>query len=80
MNRRAAKLGLTHTHFVNSRGKDATGHYTSARDLAMLARYAMANEPVFRAIVGARSAVVTWPPSHRVTVDVTQPTARLLVG
>ena len=36
MNRRAAKLGLTHTHYVNSRGKDATGHYTSARDLATL--------------------------------------------
>jgi serine-type D-Ala-D-Ala carboxypeptidase (penicillin-binding protein 5/6) len=68
MNRRASQLGLTQTHYVNSRGKDATGHYSSARDLAMLGRYAMAHEPVFRDIVGTQSAIITWPPSHRATV------------
>ena len=68
MNRRASQLGLTHTHYVNSRGKDATGHYSSARDLATLGRYAMAHEPAFRRIVGTKTAVISVaavPPGDR---------------
>lgn len=41
MNERARQLGLTHTHFVNPHGLGAPGHYTSARDLAVLAGVAM---------------------------------------
>jgi len=67
MNRRAAQLGLTHTHFVNSRGSPKPGHYSSARDLATLARYAM-RDADFRDLVGTKTRVITWPPSHRVTV------------
>src|SRR5260221_8124875 len=37
MNQRAAQLGLTHTHFMNPHGLGAPNHYTSARDLAVLA-------------------------------------------
>jgi serine-type D-Ala-D-Ala carboxypeptidase (penicillin-binding protein 5/6) len=43
MNARAQQLGLTHTHFANPHGLDAPGHYTSARDLAVLAAVAMRN-------------------------------------
>jgi hypothetical protein len=43
MNQEAAALGLTDTHFVNPSGMDAAGHYSSAYDMAMLARYAMHN-------------------------------------
>ncbi len=68
MNRRAAQLGLTNTHYINSRGKDVTGHYASARDLATLARHAWLKFPVFRQIVATKRATITWPPSHRVTV------------
>ena len=68
MNRRAAQLGLSNTHYVNSRGKDVTGHFASARDLVTLARYAWLKFPVFRQIVATKRATITWPPSHRATV------------
>jgi len=44
------ELGLADTHFVNPSGLDAEGHYSSAYDLAQLARRAM-REDVFREIV-----------------------------
>jgi D-alanyl-D-alanine carboxypeptidase len=43
MNQEAAALGLKDTHFANPSGMDAAGHYSSAYDMAMLARYAMRN-------------------------------------
>ncbi|MBV9323877.1 MAG: D-alanyl-D-alanine carboxypeptidase [Chloroflexi bacterium] len=43
MNEEVAALGLKDTHFVNPSGMDAEGHYSSAYDMAMLARYAMRN-------------------------------------
>ena len=39
MNETARRLGMTHTHFANPNGLDAEGHYSSARDMAMLAAY-----------------------------------------
>ena len=54
MNAKAAELGLTETHFANSHGLDAPGHHSSARDLAVLARYAM-QKPSFRSIVRKKS-------------------------
>jgi serine-type D-Ala-D-Ala carboxypeptidase (penicillin-binding protein 5/6) len=68
MNRRAASLGLKHTHFMNSRGADKTGHYSSARDLAVLGRHVWIKWAAFRSIVGTKTATITWPPSHRVAV------------
>ena len=46
----ADDLGLADTHFVNPSGLDADGHYSSAYDLAQLARRAMRDD-VFREIV-----------------------------
>ncbi len=60
MNRRAAELGLTETHFANPHGLDAPGHHSSARDLVALARSAMKN-PVFREIVSHRRASIPGP-------------------
>jgi serine-type D-Ala-D-Ala carboxypeptidase (penicillin-binding protein 5/6) len=37
MNREAQRLGMTNTHFVNSTGLPDDKHYSSARDLALLA-------------------------------------------
>jgi serine-type D-Ala-D-Ala carboxypeptidase (penicillin-binding protein 5/6) len=37
MNETAKKLGLTHSHFLNSTGWPADGHYMSCRDIATLA-------------------------------------------
>jgi D-alanyl-D-alanine carboxypeptidase (penicillin-binding protein 5/6) len=60
MNAKAKELGLKNTHFTNPHGLDAKGHYSSARDLATLARYAMAN-PVFRRLVATKQTTIPWP-------------------
>ena len=52
MNEEAAALGLKDTHFINPSGMDAAGHYSSAYDMAMLARYAMHNA-TFRELAAA---------------------------
>lgn len=41
MNREAKMLGLKDTHFVNSYGLSAPEHYTSAYDMAVIARHAL---------------------------------------
>ena len=38
MNQEAKELGLKHTHFVNSTGLPAKGHYASAYDMALILR------------------------------------------
>ena len=53
MNARAVKMGLTNTHFVNDCGLQADDHYSSARDLAKIAAFAMQNAE-FRKIVSTR--------------------------
>lgn len=57
MNDKAQQLGLEHTAFANPHGLDAEGHHTSAMDLAILARYAMAN-PEIRRIVGLEKLTI----------------------
>jgi len=57
MNDKARNLGLRNTHFENPNGLDSPGHYSTARDLAVLAAYAMEN-PVFRKTVSARSLMM----------------------
>lgn len=41
MNRKAAELGLTDTHFANPHGLDESGHVSSARDATVLLRHAL---------------------------------------
>ena len=53
MNAKALKLGCTSTHFTNPHGLPNPKHYTTARDLGRIMRYAMRNEE-FRDITGAR--------------------------
>ena len=45
MNEKAQVLGMKHTHFVNCCGLDADGHYTSARDIALMSRELITNHP-----------------------------------
>ena len=47
MNERAAELGMEHTHFVNTNGLDAEGHYSSARDVAIMASELCKHEKIF---------------------------------
>lgn len=55
MNRQAQQLGCSGTHFQNPHGLFDENHYTTARDLAVIARSAL-NHPEFRRIVSAQ----TW--------------------
>lgn len=50
MNQKAQELGMTNTNFENPCGSHDDNHYTTARDLAILSKYAMKNEQ-FREIV-----------------------------
>lgn len=52
MNQTAQAFGMTNTNFMNSHGLHNDYHYTTARDLATLAREAMKNE-TFREIVAS---------------------------
>lgn len=54
MNDKAHRLGLTGTHFENPNGLDSPGHYSTARDLAVLAAYAMDN-PIFYQTVSTKA-------------------------
>jgi D-alanyl-D-alanine carboxypeptidase (penicillin-binding protein 5/6) len=53
MNERAAQIGCKHSHFVTPNGLHDPNHYTTARDLALIAREAMRN-PAFRGVVATR--------------------------
>lgn len=44
MNAKAKELGAMHTHFANTNGLPDDNHYTTARDMAIMARYAMKND------------------------------------
>ena len=57
MNDKARNLGLRGTHFENPNGLDSPGHYSTARDLAVLAAYAMEN-PIFRKTVSTKSLML----------------------
>ena len=66
MNRRAAEIGMTRTHFVTPSGLDAEGHLSTAWDMALLGREAMLN-PLFREISSKASIRVSYgnPPFTR---------------
>ena len=57
MNDKARNLGLKNTHFENPNGLDSPGHYSTARDLAVLSAYAMEN-PIFRKTVSTKSLML----------------------
>lgn len=58
MNERAVELGMDNTRFANPNGLDASGHYSSARDMLVLSRQAM-SMPEFEEL--ARSRVLVFP-------------------
>jgi D-alanyl-D-alanine carboxypeptidase (penicillin-binding protein 5/6) len=57
MNKRAAELGATDSHFKNPHGLHDPDHYTTAHDLALIARAAM-EQPFFRQVVS--TIYYTW--------------------
>ena len=59
MNERAQAIGMSNTHFVNPNGLTEANHYSTARDMAKLARFAMNNKK-FREIVSTKNQVIHW--------------------
>ncbi len=66
MNERASEIGMSNTNFVTPSGLDASEHYSTAYDMALLACEAMKN-PDFRSISSQKQAVVYYgnPPYRR---------------
>ncbi len=66
MNARARQIGMHNTNFVTASGLDAKGHYSSAYDMALLAREAIKN-PEFRSICSQKYARLCYgnPPYMR---------------
>lgn len=57
MNAKANELGCQNTHFANTNGLFDEKHYSSAYDMALIAKAAMKN-PVFRKITGTKSYTI----------------------
>lgn len=64
MNTTARDLGMENTYFVNPHGLHDPRHVSTARDLAILARYAMSNE-TFRKIANTRVHSIDKTNTHR---------------
>jgi D-alanyl-D-alanine carboxypeptidase (penicillin-binding protein 5/6) len=60
MNEKAEEMGLANTHFANPNGLHLEDHYSSARDLATMAQYAMRN-PTFRRVVDTPEYELPYP-------------------
>ncbi len=59
MTERAVQLGCTDTVFLTPHGLPKDGHFTTAHDLALIAREAMTHD-LFREIVSTRRASIPW--------------------
>lgn len=68
MNGKAAELGLKNTHFVTPSGLDADGHYTTAGELALLAKYALANDEFAKAAASETAVLHYGNPPYRRTL------------
>jgi D-alanyl-D-alanine carboxypeptidase len=67
MTKKAHAIGASNTHFTNPHGLTAPDHYSTARDLALIFRYAMKN-PAFRKIVHTKiSSVKSLTPGKKRT-------------
>ena len=64
MNAKAAALGLTGTHFVQGYGLDTAGQYSTARDLARLARYDLAHYAFFDRVVSTAAYTISAGLTH----------------
>ena len=60
MNSKAKKIGANHTRFANPHGLDQKNHYSTARDLALIFKYAM-NNPTFHEMIQTESMSIQGP-------------------
>lgn len=57
MNQKVQELGCKNTHFTNTNGVHNENHYSTASDLAIIAKYCMQNQ-VFRRFVGLENCTI----------------------
>jgi D-alanyl-D-alanine carboxypeptidase (penicillin-binding protein 5/6) len=77
MNLKAKEIGALNTNFQNPHGLRAPSHYTTALDLALIARYGLAM-PQFAGLVKQKKTIIKWAEQNR-QLGVTN-TNRLLWG
>lgn len=58
MNKKALDLKLSNTHFINPHGLDSPEHYTTAKELAVIAGEALKND-IFKEIVSTKKVTIT---------------------
>jgi D-alanyl-D-alanine carboxypeptidase (penicillin-binding protein 5/6) len=63
MNGEAKRLGMTNSHFLNATGWPAEGHYSTARDMAKLARAIIHEDPAHYAIYAQKEFL--WNGIHQ---------------
>lgn len=59
MTMKAKSIGITDTSFANPHGLDNENHYTSAKSMALIAKYALQN-PTINEIVNTKTATVSF--------------------
>lgn len=77
MNAKALELGMNNTHFENPCGIHDDNHYTTAEDLAILAKYCMQNEQ-FREIV--KKPIYSMPATNKYALERNMPTTNLFLS
>ncbi len=96
MNDQASSMGLKNTHFQNPVGLDNKGQYTSARDLATMARAAMKYKVFAKAVDTQQTSITTqdrkipllntdellgtYPPADGIKTGTTPKAGEVLVG
>ncbi len=64
MNEKVRQLGLNDTHFQNPAGFDNPDHYTSAYDLAQIAKTAIEDSTLARIVSTKETSVMSWDKSQ----------------
>jgi len=65
MNAKAARLGLRTTHFLNPTGLDASGHYSSADDLAIATIYLESHYPGLVGVAATPAIAIAATATHK---------------
>lgn len=68
MNERATEMGLVDTHFVTPSGLDADGHYTTAYELALIAKEALKNDNFAKAAASQSETLCYGNPPYNRTL------------
>ena len=76
MNEKAAQLGCTNTHFTNPHGLHNENHYSTARDMVTITKYAM-SLPLFTEVTGT-TAYNYYPIGHPEKEKTASTTNRLM--